>query len=343
MHGLPTPVVAVRLQVDGIPRTLWLKLEAYNLYGSIKGRTAVALWQDVAPRVDRHVGFIESSSGNLGLALAAIAAAHQVPFTAVVDPHISGFLLRRIRALGARVVSVDIPDSAGGYLLSRLAYVGDQLEREPGMVWTNQYRNPANPGAHARWTAPELHQQTAGAPMSVLVAVSTGGTLAGFRNYAAAAGAEWELVGVDVTGSAALGGVPGKRLLAGIGASRASTFLPDGHRPTVYVTAEEAVNACLWLDERTGLAVGPSSGALVAAALRLFHADPERTTMACLCPDGSDRYGDTVYSRGWRHGQGIFETGVGRGVEVLAPPPVRTISAAGATAAAPGFADRRGR
>ncbi len=330
MHGgLPTPVVTVRLLVDGIPRTLWLKLEAYNLYGSIKGRTAAALWQDVAPRIDGHIGFIESSSGNLGLALAAIAAAHRVPFTAVVDPHISRFLLRDIRALGARVVSVDTPDSAGGYLLNRLEYVRDQLEREPRLVWTDQYTNPANPAAHSRWTAPELHRQTAGAQMSVLVAVSTGGTLAGFRAYASATGAPWELVGVDVTGSAALGGVPGRRVLSGIGASRASAFLPNGHDPTMYVTAEEAVNTCLWLDERTGIGIGSSSGALVASALRLFHADPERASVACLCPDGADRYSDTVYSRDWRHGQGIFETGIGSGVNVLAPPSVQAAPAAG--------------
>ncbi|QFR96850.1 pyridoxal-phosphate dependent enzyme [Streptomyces tsukubensis] len=325
MHGLPTPVVAVRLGVDGIPRTLWLKLEAYNLYGSIKGRTALALWQDVEPRIDRDIGVIESSSGNLGLALAAIAAARQVPFTAVVDPHIGDSLLHDIRALGARVVSVDIPDSAGGYLLNRLSYVRERLHREPRLVWTDQYTNPANPIAHARWTAPELHRQTAGARMSVLVAVSTGGTLAGFRAFASDIGADWELVGVDVTGSAALGGVPGRRLLSGIGASRASAFLPEGHRPTMYVTADEAVSTCLWLDQRAGIRVGSSSGALVAAALRLFHAHPERGSVACLCPDGADRYSDTVYSADWRSRQKIGESDIGRGVEVEAPVPAQRI------------------
>ncbi|MEU2059153.1 pyridoxal-phosphate dependent enzyme [Streptomyces sp. NPDC013455] len=301
----PTPVVRLEVEVAGTPRELWLKLEGYNPYGSIKGRTALALWRDVADRVAPDAGLVESTSGNLGLALAALAAAHRVPFTAVVDPRTSASLLYDIRALGARVVTVDVPDGAGGYLLNRLARVRALLRDHPGLVWTDQYRNPANPAAHAAWTAPELHWQTRGARLSVLVAVSTGGTLAGFRQYAAESGADWELVGVDAAGSAALGGAVGPRLLSGLGASRPSVFLPDGHRPTVYVDPGEAVAMCLWLRDTTGIGVGASAGALVAAALRLFLADAGRTGVACLCPDGADRYLDTVYSPDWRRAHGM--------------------------------------
>ncbi|MFV0127072.1 pyridoxal-phosphate dependent enzyme [Streptomyces sp. HMX112] len=318
-HQAPTPVVPVRLRVDGVHRVLWLKLEEYNPYGSLKGRTALALWQDVATRIDPRLGLIESTSGNLGLALAAIAAAHRVPFTAVVDPRISASLLRDVRALGARVVTVDTPDGAGGYLLNRLTYIEERLRHEPGLVWPNQYTNDANPGAHASWTAPELHRQTGEGPMSVLVAVSTGGTLAGFRRFAAETRADWELVGVDVVGSAALGGTVGRRVLSGIGASRPSSFLPQGHRPTLHITPQEAVSTCLWLHRAAGLKVGSSSGALVAAALRLFRTSRERTSAACLCPDGAGRYADTVYSAAWRRAHGIADIGVGRGVDVVEP------------------------
>ncbi|MEU4352405.1 pyridoxal-phosphate dependent enzyme [Streptomyces sp. NPDC023838] len=313
----PTPVVRLGVEVAGTPRRLWLKLEGRNPYGSIKGRTALALWRDVADRVDPSVGFVESTSGNLGLALAALAAAHRVPFTAVVDPRASVALLYDIRALGARVVAVDTPDGAGGYLLNRLARVQSMLDAQPGLVWPNQYANPANPAAHEAGTAPELHWQTHGERMSVLVAVSTGGTLAGFRRYAATSGADWELIGVDAAGSAALGGSVGPRLLSGIGSSRASVFLPDGHRPTVYVDPAEAVRVCLWLRDTTGIGVGASAGALVAAALRLFRADARRTSAACLCPDGADRYLDTVYSAAWRRAHGITGHAVVPGVRVL--------------------------
>ncbi|MEU4213151.1 pyridoxal-phosphate dependent enzyme [Streptomyces sp. NPDC026206] len=313
-----TPVVALQLSVDGYPATLWLKLESHNPHGSVKGRTALALWRDVVPRVDPEFGIIESTSGNLGLALAAVAAGNQVPFTAVVDPRSSASLVDAVRALDGRVVTVDEPDGAGGYLLSRLAYIEERLAAQPRLVWPNQYANPANPAVHARETAPELRAQIRERPTSVLVAVSTGGTLAGFRRYVLTARPEWELVGVDVVGSAALGGTSGRRVLSGIGASRPSAFLPDGYRPTVWITPQEAVSACLWLAETTGLGIGGSSGALIASALRLFRATPRRTSVACLCPDGADRYLDSVYSTSWRDRQGLVSVDIGRGVEILA-------------------------
>ncbi|MEU7133353.1 pyridoxal-phosphate dependent enzyme [Streptomyces sp. NPDC046261] len=330
-----TPVIALQLSVDGCPATLWLKLESHNPHGSVKGRTALALWQDVAARVDPEFGIIESTSGNLGLALAAVAAANGVPFTAVVDPRSSASLVDAVRALDARVVTVDEPDGAGGYQLSRLAHIRHRLAAQPRLVWPDQYANPASPAVHTRETAPELRAQIPRRPTSVLVAVSTGGTLAGFRDYARAARPDWELVGVDVVGSAALGAAPGRRVLSGIGASRRSAFLPEGHRPTVRVTPQEAVSACLWLAKSTGIGVGGSSGALIATALRLFRAPSRRTSVACLCPDGADRYLDSVYSASWRDRQGLDPVDVGRGVEIIAVRrPPHHLSAPGAARSA---------
>ncbi|MEV5242977.1 pyridoxal-phosphate dependent enzyme [Streptomyces cinnamoneus] len=340
----PSPVVDLQLSVDGRPVTLWLKLESHNPHGSVKGRTALALWEDVAGRVDARFGIIESTSGNLGLALAALAAAHRIPFTAVVDPRSSTSLVDAVRALDGRVVTVDEPDGAGGYLLSRLAHIERRLAAQPRLVWPDQYANPASPAVHARETAPELRAQIHEGPVSVLIAVSTGGTLAGFRDYVVAARPDWELVAVDVVGSAALGGASGRRVLSGIGASRPSAFLPGGHRPTVRVTPQEAVSACLWLAGATGIGVGGSSGALIATALRLFRGTPRRTAVACLCPDGADRYLDTVYSAPWRNRQGLVPVDVGRGVEILAVhDPPRRPGARGAAPCAGPRADGRAR
>ncbi|MBM7169982.1 pyridoxal-phosphate dependent enzyme [Streptomyces sp. G44] len=307
-------MVPLGIIFDGAPRTLWLKLESHNPYGSIKGRTAFALWQSVKDRIDPRIGLIESTSGNLGLALAGLAASLRVPFTAVVDPRVSPSVQHTMRAMGARVVVVDQPDGAGGFLLNRLAHVAQRVRREPGLVWPNQYTNPANPAVHAQWTAPELRTQLPAKPVSVLVAVSTGGTLAGFRDYVFTHSPAWELIGVDVVGSVALGDAHGERVLSGIGASRRSTFLPHGYRPAVHVDPPEAVSACLWLKETTGIAVGSSSGALVAAALRLFREDPARTDIVCLCPDGGDRYLDTVYSPLWRSQHDLAPVDVAAGV-----------------------------
>ncbi|WP_059010051.1 pyridoxal-phosphate dependent enzyme [Streptomyces specialis] len=329
-----TPVLAFQLSVDGLPACLWLKLESHNAHGSVKDRTALALWRDVAPRVHPDTGLIESTSGNLGVALAAIAADHGVPFTAVTDPRSPASVVAAIRALRGTVVTVDRPDGAGGYLLSRLAHIRERLAAQPRLVWPNQYANPANPRAHAEGTAPELWSQTGRRPARVLVAVSTGGTLAGFRDFVAGARPDWELVGVDVTGSAALGGTPGRRLLSGIGASRPSSFLPGGHHPAVRVTPRDAVGACLWFADATGVAVGASSGALIAAALRLFRAAPGRADIACLCPDGAAPYGETVYSAHWRRRNGVDPPGdFARGVHVIGSgrPPERAPAGTGRT------------
>lgn len=299
-----TPLVCLRLQVRGIERTLRLKLESYNACGSIKDRTAQSLLHAVEADVDPSLGVIESTSGNLGVALAALCSARRLPFTAVVDPRTSELLVMRMRRLGAQVVVVDHPDHEGGYLLSRLKYVERELRRQPGLVWTDQYGNEANPNAHQHGTAAELWAQLSAAT-TVCIAVSTGGTLAGFQRFVASSGAPWRLRGVDVVGSVALGGTAGPRLLSGIGSSRPATFVPPGTADPVFVTPHEAVSACLWLLRTTGIDVGGSSGAAIAAALQQLRDDAGLLDVTCICPDGGDRYLSTLYCAEWRSRHGL--------------------------------------
>ncbi|MFE8961420.1 pyridoxal-phosphate dependent enzyme [Streptomyces iakyrus] len=308
-----TPMVDISLDVNGKTRRLRLKLESKNPFGSLKDRIAVSLIEHVADRIDKDIGVIESTSGNLGVAMSAECAARGVPFTAVVDPRTSVFFIDRMRGLGARVQVIEEPDAAGGFLLNRIRYVKEQLKVRPGLVWTNQYRSEANPNAHFDSTAPELLRQVPG-PATVLVPVSTGGTLAGLTRFVDATGAHWRLVGVDVHGSAALGRTSGRRLLSGIGASCPSSFLDPATATVQYVDAAQAVSACLWLSEEAGIGLGGSSGATVAAALRMFRQDPEIDELVCLCPDGADRYRTTIYHADWRTAQGITTAGMGGAV-----------------------------
>ncbi|MFJ8941500.1 pyridoxal-phosphate dependent enzyme [Streptomyces sp. NPDC102365] len=309
-----TPIVDLYIKVDGIERRLRLKLESANPYGSLKDRIAASLIDHVADAIDSEVGIIESTSGNLGVAMAAECETRGIPLNAVVDPRTSSFFIDRMHGLGARVTVVDEPDSSGGFLLNRIRYVRAQLLARPGLVWTNQYRSEANPNAHFVTTAPELRAQVPG-PATVLVPVSTGGTLAGLSRFVDATGAAWRLVGVDVRGSAALGGDPGRRLLSGIGASCPSNFLDPATTEALHIEVTEAVSACLWLSEQAGIGVGGSSGATVAAALRMFRQDPRTAELVCLCPDGADRYRSTIYRADWRAAHGIAGVGIDAGVE----------------------------
>ncbi|MBV9029400.1 MAG: pyridoxal-phosphate dependent enzyme [Pseudonocardiales bacterium] len=296
-----TPVVALDLDVAGARRRIWLKLESHNPHGSLKDRTAETLWESVRDRVHPAEGVIESTSGNLGIALAARCADRGVPFTAVVDPRTSPASIAMMRRYGAQVAMVHRLDSRGGYLLSRLEYVREQIRARPNLVWSNQYENDANPRAHRERTAPELWGQIR-RPATVMLAVSTGGTLAGFHQFAQRQGVPWTVVGVDVEGSLALSDeISGKRVLTGIGSSQRSAFVRSGAAPLVIVSAHEAVAACLWVLDVADIALGGSSGALVAAALRWFRLNRhDDTDIAVVCPDGGDRYLGTVYSAVWR-------------------------------------------
>lgn len=308
-----TPLVDVTVAVGGRRIVLRLKLESFNPCGSIKDRTAMSLYDSVRDRTDPSVGLVESTSGNLGVALASLARSDGVPFTAVVDPRTPTSALRSLHRLGATVVVASEPDGRGGYLLSRLRAVHDLLCEYPALRWTNQYDNPANPRAHEFGTGVELSGQV-GPGAVVLAPVSTGGTLAGLRAHAAKQSPGWTVVGVDVHGSHALGYTPGTRLLSGIGSSRPSSFTSDGDGPALRLHTQDAVSACVWLLEECGIGVGASSGALVAAALRLAE-EQGLSEVVCVCPDGAANYLNTVYSEAWRVRNGLAPQDVGAVVE----------------------------
>jgi cysteine synthase len=311
-----TPIVQLDLNVNGVKRLLRLKLEAYNPCGSLKDRIAEALIDNVVDRVDQEAGIIESTSGNLGVAMAAICNQRGINFNAIVDPHASPLLIERMRRLGAAVTVIDEPDSSGGYLMNRIRHVRDQLVIRPGLVWTNQYESDENPRAHSLSTAPELLRQVSGSA-TILIPVSTGGTLAGFTRFAEAENLAWRLIGVDVAGSAALGKTAGLRILSGIGSSRHSYFLNLDKVESVYVHAAEAISACIWLADCAAVDVGGSSGATVAAALRVLRNDPGLHDLVCICPDGADRYLTTIYQLNWREAHGVTGVQIGEGVELL--------------------------
>lgn len=281
-----TPLVPVRLRVAGRWREVGLKLEQFNPGGSVKDRTAYALVADMEDRGLLGPGrtVVESTSGNLGAALAYVCRSRGYPFVAVVDPMTSRRNLDEMAALAATVERVDVPDAHGGYLRARLRRVRELLASDPSCVWPDQYRNPANPRVHREQTGPEILRHGSGRPDAVFVAVSTGGTLAGVAQYLRRAAPECRVVAVDVRGYVALG----------------------GHGPDA-----EVVAACQLLREETGVGVGGSSGAVLAAAARYLTERPEAERVVCLCADGADRYEDTLYSGAWlrEHGLATGTTG----------------------------------
>src|SRR3712207_295447 len=99
---------------------------------------------------------IESSSGNLGVALAMIAASRGYRFLCVTDPRCNLSTRRLMEALGSQVHTVTEPDPVGGFLGARIDYVEAMCASDPRFVWLNQYRNPGNWRAHFKRTGPAI-------------------------------------------------------------------------------------------------------------------------------------------------------------------------------------------
>lgn len=301
-HAAPgdTPLAPIALHVDGAWRRVGLKLESRNAAGSIKERTAYSLIRSLEESDGLREGdrLVESTSGNLGVALALICEQRDYRFTAVVDPKADPAVLERMRSAGAEVVVVDEPDEAGGYLLTRLELVR-RMVAEQDVHWTNQYANPANPEIHYRQTAPEIAAQEPEID-AIFVATSTGGTLAGIGRFFKEALPDVRVIGVDVPGSRVFATEQAPRVLNGIGSSRASQFLrPSDYDGVVIVDDRDAVAACHTLDASLGIGLGGSSGATVVACARYLADHPELRRPACVCPDGRENYEHSIYDDGW--------------------------------------------
>jgi len=302
-----TPIVDIALKIGSRWRRVALKLESHNPSGSIKYRTARGLIKalEVSGRLAPCTHIVESTSGNLGVALAFLSQERNYRFTAVTDPKADPVMLEHIQSMGAVVICVQEPDEAGGYLLSRLAMIRRLLAEDRALVWPNQYENPANPLIHYHETAPEICQQRPGMD-AVFIAASTGGTLAGIGRYLRSVSSPARVVGVDIRGSRVFGQPSGNRLITGIGSSRASLFLrPGDYDDVVIVDDREAVIACHYLQDNLGIGLGGSAGAVVAACARYLSAHPEVTQPVCICPDGRANYLNTLYNHAWLAGNGL--------------------------------------
>lgn len=292
-----TPLVGVDMVVDAQPRRVQLKLEGFNPGGSIKDRTALSLLASAerAGQLTQGSIILESTSGNLGVALALLGRSRGYRFCAVIDPKTSWLNVRKMEMLGACLDLVDQSDGAGGYLLSRLQRVNEHVASSSKYLWMNQYANEANPDAHFQATGPEILSQTRGALDAVFIAVSTCGTLAGIGRFLRANSPHTRIVAVDAVGSAIFGQEPAPRKLTGIGSSRVPEFsvspLVD---EVVFVRDDIALESCRSLAAATGIMVGGSSGAVLGACNQYLTDNPTAKDVVCLCPDTGRNY-DTIF------------------------------------------------
>ncbi|MEV8510697.1 pyridoxal-phosphate dependent enzyme [Dactylosporangium sp. NPDC051484] len=304
-----TPLLPVDIGFRGRSRRVLVKLEMGNPTESVKYRTALGLLAALHTEqpLARGSAIVESTSGNLGVALGHLAAQAGWHFQAVVDPKVPRPLLTRMRDLGVELLLVDVPDEHGSYLLTRLAAVRDLRQRRPELRWTDQYHSPAGSAIHRDVTAAELMEQTGGRFDALFCAVSTGGTLSGISAGLRRLGSTAAIYAVDVEGSLAVGGRPRPHLLNGIGAPRRSTLLDSSdYRRAFHVSDIQALALCRLFARRTGLALGSSSGAVLGGYLAAEAAGEPMSRPVLISADGGENYRGTVYDDGWLAERGVL-------------------------------------
>ncbi|WDD99765.1 2,3-diaminopropionate biosynthesis protein SbnA [Thalassomonas actiniarum] len=297
-----TPIVSLSRLFNHSKVEVLAKMELMNPGGSIKDRPAKYMLEQgmKSGKINKNSHIIESSSGNLAIALAMHCKLHGLRFTAVVDPKISPTNLKMIKLYGANVVQVTEKDENDGYLLTRINTVKHLVETTPNAVWVNQYANPHNWQSHFYGEAEEIINQVEGSIDYLVIGASTSGTLMGVSRRLKQAYPDMQVVAVDISGSVLFGGPSGPREIPGIGASRVPELLePSEVDQVIYVDDYESALACYKLLEHEGIFAGGSSGSSIAAIEKLLPNIAKGSRVLTLFPDRGDRYLDLIYDDNW--------------------------------------------
>jgi N-(2-amino-2-carboxyethyl)-L-glutamate synthase len=281
--------------------SLFLKCEGFNFAGSIKLKAATEM-VEAAEReglLTPDSILVESSSGNLGVALSMIAASKGYRFVCVTDSRCNLSTRRMMEALGAQVHIIVEPAAHGGFLGARLDYVRALCAADERYVWLNQYANPNNWRAHYRRTGPEIARAFPSLDV-VFIGAGTTGTLMGCARYFRQWSRPVRIVAIDSVGSVTFGGAPGRRMIPGLGTSVRPEQLDESYLDEVIHVAEaDTIKACHRL-ARHGFLFGGSTGTVISGAISwLAQHDGANLTAVAIAPDLGERYLDTLYQTNW--------------------------------------------
>ncbi|MER6125832.1 2,3-diaminopropionate biosynthesis protein SbnA [Streptomyces sp. NPDC001795] len=311
-HGFNESRLFIDLQ-SILGRSLYLKCEGFNFAGSIKMKAATEMVETAEQEgiLTPDSILVESSSGNLGVALSMIAASKGYQFMCVTDSRCNLSTRLLMEALGSQVHIIADVDANGGLLGSRINFVRELCASDDRYVWLSQYTNPGNWRAHYRTTAPEIARQFPRLDV-LFVGAGTTGTLMGCGRYFR----EWHrpvrIVAVDSVGSVTFGGRPGRRMIPGLGMSMRPPLLDESYVDEVMQVEEvDTIRACHRLARR-GFLFGGSTGTVVSGAMEWLdrHGTRDLTAVA-IAPDLGERYLDTIYQTNWvqdLYGDDIFDT-----------------------------------
>ena len=287
----------------GLKAKILAKLEYFNPAGSVKDRIAKAMIDaaEKSGQLKPDSVIIEPTSGNTGIGLASVAAARGYRIIIVMPETMSVERRQLMKAYGAELVLTEGAKGMKGAIAK-----ADELAKEiPNAFVTGQFVNPANPKAHFETTGPEIWEDTDGQVDVFIAGVGTGGTLTGVSRYIKGTKGKTDLISVAVEPTdspviaQALAGEeikPGPHKIQGIGAG----FIPANLDlklvdKVIGITNEEAISTARRLMEEEGILAGISSGAAVAAALKLQEDESfTNKNIVVILPSSGERYLSTA-------------------------------------------------
>lgn len=292
-----------------IPAQILAKLEFLNPNQSVKDRTALSLIEDAEERGVLHPGdtIVETTSGNTGIGLAAIAAVKGYKFRVYIQDQVSRERSQVIEALGGEVIKLSqvpviaktMEETGGDFIAAVKALKEEVLSKEEGIVFVDQLSNPANPLVHERTTGPEIWEDTDGKVDILVAGVGTGGTISGTGKYLKEKNPAIKIVAVQPGPDSRPGpdnATPDE--IDGIHPFEEvpKSWVPDTMDTEIYdeyinVEAKDAYRVARELAKTEGILVGSSSGAAIYAAEKIaLRPENKGKRIVVIIPDTGLRY-----------------------------------------------------
>lgn len=289
-----TPLVRINRLNKG-KATILAKIESFNPGGSVKDRIALSMINaaEKSGELKPNSVIIEPTSGNTGIGLALVSAARGYQLILTMPESMSIERRKILKAYGAELVLTPASEGMKGAIAK-----AQQLAAEHKNYFIpQQFKNSANPQIHRETTAIEIWDDTNGSIDIFVSGVGTGGTITGVSEVLKAKKPSLKSYAVEPTGSPVLSGEsPGPHKIQGIGAG----FIPEILNTSIYdgvikINETEAVNAARELARKEGIFAGISSGAALAAALKLSEKpENEGKIIVVVLPDTGERYFSTI-------------------------------------------------